>query len=66
MVLLQYNLQEKLYNMYISVFRWGQGCHEIIFRRQEQKPLRVIIEKNRAQWHHNGGILAAKTDVLLA
>ena len=34
--------------MYISVFRWSQRRQEIIFRRWEQKPLRVIVgKKNR-------------------
>ena len=46
--------------MYISVFRWGQGYREIIFRRREQKPLQVIVGKNSAQWHHNDGDRAAK------
>ena len=31
--------------MYISVFWWGQGRREIIFRMWKQKPLRVIAEK---------------------
>ena len=31
--------------MYISVFQWGQGRREIIFRMCEQKPLRMIAEK---------------------
>ena len=31
--------------MYISVFRWGQGRREIIFRMWKQKPLPVIAEK---------------------
>ena len=38
-------IYKKLFNIYISVFRWGQGRREIIFRRWEQKPLQVLVGK---------------------
>ena len=53
-------IYQKLSNMYISVFRWGHGCREIIFHRWEQKPLQVTVGKNIALWYRNGGIQAAK------
>ena len=38
--------------MYISVFWWGQGHREIIFRMSEQKLLRSK-KKNSAQYHQS-------------
>ena len=42
-VVLYIESTKKLYNMYISVFRWGRGRREIIFRMWKQKSKRCAM-----------------------
>ena len=47
-------IYKTLFDMYISVFRWGQVRREIIFHRWEQKPLRVIVGEKRVNFGNCG------------
>ena len=45
--------------MYISVFQWGQGRREIIFRMWKQKPLRVIAGNKTVRNAVNRGVVCS-------
>ena len=56
MVLLQIESTKKL-NVYLGFSVGTQGRREIIFRMQDQKPLRVIAEKKTVRNAVNRGVV---------